>query len=153
MTEQKLSLDEMIELAKVFSNGGKWRFGKTRNSKYFQGFIETDKLDGMYMVFWCSSDEVYLKYSLHLLTNGRDDKDEIEVENYFVEIRDYATKASDITEDFNKLSKLYELVKKGAYATQAEEQRQRDAESHLRHVLVVQRKADAIETARKLLGK
>ncbi|MEK6857018.1 MAG: hypothetical protein AABX39_00330 [Nanoarchaeota archaeon] len=149
MTEQKLSLDEMIDLAKAFDKNGKWRFGKTRNPQFFE-VLETEKLDEVYMKF--SRDcNTSLRYSIYLSINGRDSEDEIIVENYFVDRG--IVKNRRPSEEYLKISELYSIVKLGAYASQSERQRQIDAEASYRHILISQRKTDAIEIAKKLIEK
>lgn len=138
MTEQKLSLDEMIALAKEFNNKGKWNF--------LDGDIHADNINELHM--WISSQKTKgheRNYSLQLCTCGRRSDDVILVEKYFID--------NTNPEEYKKISELYELIKKGAYANQLDEQRRRDAAAVDRHKLIEYRINDAVETAKKLIGK
>jgi hypothetical protein len=138
MTEQKLSLDEMIELAKVFNDKGKWTF--------LDGYLCADRMGELSM--YMSGEEFVgrkINYSIQLSTYGRNSGDVILVESYFVD--------ENGSDEHKKISELYDLIKKSVYASQVEKQRQRDAEASFRHVLIEQRKQEAIDAARKLIGK
>ena len=141
MTEQKLSLDEMIELAKEFNNKGKWELGTSTKS------LCTTELNGIRMFLNAPHEKKKNPdpiYSIHLYVDGRDSKDLIKVEEYFVE-KD--------TEQYTKLEKLYYSINEGFYATRVEEQRQKNAEAPFRSALIEQRTREAVETAKKMIGK
>ncbi len=148
MTEQKLSLDEMIDLANLFDRVGKWEL---LSSKQSNPILNTSQILGLHMVFAAENTDNSSEKQQYVISMGR-------VITYADGIDDfslacYSVKKSSSPEYFQKLEKLFEKIYTRFNIFPFEEYALKKENVPFDEQLEERRKSEAIDAARKLIGK